>query len=76
LLSRRNGLHNSRRHRRLQGHQLSPALQRNNRRVLQDNQARRCNPVLKSRVPQVNHLRACRQAHRECPPLVQSALLL
>ncbi len=69
MLSRRSGPRNSRRHHRdrpRQVHLPSPVLQRNNRPALPRNRALQLN----SRLP------ACRQARRECHPLVRLALLL
>ena len=69
MLSRHSGPRNSRRHHRdrpRQVHLPSPVLQRNNRPALPRNRALQLN----SRLP------ACRQAHRQCHPLVRLALLL
>ena len=71
MLSRRNGLHNSRHHhprmhRRPQLRQRSPAFQHNNHPAHPRNRAL----PLNSRLP------ACRQAHRECHRRVRLALLL
>jgi hypothetical protein len=76
LLSRRNGLPNSRHrrrrtHRQLRVHRFSPVLQHNNRPADQRNQVRQYLGH-----PLNNHLPVCRQARQECHPLVQSALLL
>jgi hypothetical protein len=75
LLNRRSGPRNSHHHHRdrpLQVHRPSLVLQRNNPRVHQRNLAHQCNREL----PLNNRLPECRQAHRECHPLVRWALLL
>ena len=80
MLSRRSGQDNNRRRRRRthrlpRVHQHNPVLRASHRQVLRDNRARRRNPVLKLQAPLVNHLPACRQAHRECHRPAQRVLL-
>ena len=65
MLSRRNGLPNSRRHRRmhrqLQVHRFSPGLRHSSRPVDQRNQVHQCLGR-----PLNNHLPVCRLGRREC----------